>query len=66
MIKGAVVQNVSWEKRKARLLIQILALQPMRKLHCEELIEKLFPDVDGSFSGNKVNVSTRFGNTKNA
>jgi DNA-binding SARP family transcriptional activator len=46
LIKGVVVPNAMWEKRKARLLVQILALQPMRKLHREELIEKLFSDVD--------------------
>jgi DNA-binding SARP family transcriptional activator len=46
MVKGAVVPNAAWEKRKARLLVQILALQPIRELHREELIEKLFPEVD--------------------
>jgi len=43
LINGAAVPNAAWQKRKAKLLVQILALLPAREAHREELIEKLFP-----------------------
>jgi DNA-binding SARP family transcriptional activator len=46
LINGAVVPNAAWEKRKAKLLVQILALLPTREAHRENLIEKLFPETD--------------------
>ena len=46
LINGAVVPNAAWEKRKAKLLVQILALLPTRAAHREKLIEKLFPETD--------------------
>ena len=46
MVKGFVVPHKNWQKRKAKLLFEILALHPLNELHREELIEKLFPDSD--------------------
>jgi DNA-binding SARP family transcriptional activator len=46
IVDGVAVSNADWQKRKARLLIQILALQPSHELHREELMEMLFPDID--------------------
>jgi LuxR family transcriptional regulator, maltose regulon positive regulatory protein len=46
LINGAAVPNAAWQKRKAKLLVQILALLPAREAHREELIEKLFPETD--------------------
>ncbi len=45
-VEGIAVSNAAWQKRKAKLLIQILALQPSRGLHREELMEMLFPEMD--------------------
>lgn len=45
-VKGLTVSNSAWQKRKAKLLVQILALQPAHEIHREELIEMLFPEVD--------------------
>lgn len=45
-VNHTVVANTSWQKRKARLLVQILALQPTRELRREELIEMLFPETE--------------------
>lgn len=40
------VRNSDWQKRSARLLVQILALNPLREIHREELMEILFPKMD--------------------
>src|SRR5687768_17149310 len=45
-VRGSVVTNAVWQKRKAKLLVQILALQPTHELHREVLIEKLFPETE--------------------
>lgn len=45
-VKDSVVANAAWQKHKAKLLVQILALHPAHELHREELIEKLFPEMD--------------------
>lgn len=46
ILEGVVVPNSQWQKRKAKLLVQILALNPSHELHREELIEILFPEFD--------------------
>jgi DNA-binding SARP family transcriptional activator len=46
LVRGSVVGNAAWQKRKAKLLVQILALHPAHELHREELIEILFPETD--------------------
>ena len=46
LVKDLVVLNGAWKKRKAKLLVQILALQPAYELHRERLIEMLFPETD--------------------
>ena len=40
---NSAIANSQWQKRKAKLLVQILALQPPHELHREELSEMLFP-----------------------
>jgi DNA-binding SARP family transcriptional activator len=46
LVDGFVISNEYWQKRKAKLLVQILALKQSHEIHREELIEMLFPDVD--------------------
>ena len=45
-VRGSVVAKAAWQKRKAKLLVEILALHPAHELHREELIEILFPETD--------------------
>ena len=45
-VKDFIVSNSAWQKRKAKLLVQILALQSAHELHREKLIEILFPEID--------------------
>lgn len=46
LVKGSAVANSRWQKRKAKLLIQILALQPTHEINREELAEILFFESD--------------------
>lgn len=46
IVGGSVAPNAAWKKRKAKLLLQILALHPAHELHREELMEMLFPETD--------------------
>jgi DNA-binding SARP family transcriptional activator len=45
-VQGRRVPGSAWQKRKARLLVQILALQRSKSLHRETLVETLFPDAE--------------------
>ncbi|HSU24657.1 MAG TPA: hypothetical protein VLI65_01630, partial [Pyrinomonadaceae bacterium] len=47
IVRGRPIANSAWQKRKARLLVQILALQRSKSMHREQLIEMLWPDADG-------------------
>jgi len=46
VVEGSILTNSNWQKRKAKLLLQILALQPEYELHREALTEMLFPETD--------------------
>lgn len=46
LVKGAFVPNAAWQKRKAKMLVQLLALRRTHEARREELIEKLFPETD--------------------
>jgi LuxR family transcriptional regulator, maltose regulon positive regulatory protein len=45
-VNGRYVPDAAWQKRKAKLLVQLLALQPTHELRREELAEILFPETD--------------------
>lgn len=46
LVKGALVPNAAWQKRRAKLFVQIIALKSSHEIHREELIEMLYPDAD--------------------
>src|SRR5207244_7757395 len=46
VLDGRVVTERHWARRKPALLIKLLALQPHRQLHREQMIELLWPDSD--------------------
>ncbi|MDQ3817104.1 MAG: winged helix-turn-helix domain-containing protein, partial [Acidobacteriota bacterium] len=45
-VDGVPVAAHHWPRRKAQLLVKILALQPGHQLHREQLMEMLWPDVE--------------------
>lgn len=46
VVRGEVVDEGRWTRRKAKALVQLLALRPHRRLNREQAMELLFPDLD--------------------
>ena len=46
VVDGREVRDADWPRRKAQSLIKLLALQPQRRLHREQLIEALYPELE--------------------
>ena len=46
VVQGRFVTRAGWQKRKARMLVQILALQRSKSMRRDQLVELLFPDAD--------------------
>ena len=46
LVDGVPVDERRWVRRKSKVLVKLLALQPRRQLHKEELINLLWPDLD--------------------
>ena len=44
-----------WPRRKAKQLVQILALSPQLRLHREQLMETLWPDLSSDAAANNLN-----------
>src|SRR2546423_4501074 len=54
VVDGRVVTERQWSRRKPALLIKLLALQPHRQLHREQMIELLWPDSDPNAAINNL------------
>src|SRR5262249_38792780 len=50
-VDGAPVEERQWARRKPKLLIKLLALQPHHQLHREQIIEFLWPELDSEAAG---------------
>src|SRR5687768_9121251 len=48
------VPDESWRLRKARTLVKLLALAPGRRMHREELIDQLWPDLSPEAADNQL------------
>ncbi|MGZ4291780.1 MAG: BTAD domain-containing putative transcriptional regulator [Gaiellaceae bacterium] len=51
-VDGVEVDDKAWRLRKARTLVKVLALEPGRRLHREQVMELLWPDLDASAAQN--------------
>jgi DNA-binding SARP family transcriptional activator/TolB-like protein/Flp pilus assembly protein TadD len=47
LVDGLVVDDTRWTRRKAKSLVKILALQKGHQMHREQLIDLLWPEMDG-------------------
>jgi predicted ATPase/DNA-binding SARP family transcriptional activator len=54
-VDGTSVEERRWSRRKAKLLIKLLALQPHHQLHREQLIETLWPELDSEAAVSNFN-----------
>ena len=53
-VGGAPVSAERWLRRKPRSLVKLLALQPRRQLHREQIIDLLWPDADFESAANNL------------
>jgi predicted ATPase/DNA-binding SARP family transcriptional activator len=53
-VDGVPVEAARWSRRKSKLLVKLLALQPQHQLHREQIIELLWPDQGFSASVNNL------------
>jgi predicted ATPase/DNA-binding SARP family transcriptional activator len=51
------VDESGWRLRKARSLVKLLALAPARRLHREQLLELLWPDLAPEAAGNNLRTT---------
>ncbi|MFN2599148.1 MAG: BTAD domain-containing putative transcriptional regulator [Pyrinomonadaceae bacterium] len=53
-VDGRAVEARRWSRRKPKLLVKLLALQPHQQLHREQAMELLWPDSDLEAAGNNL------------
>src|SRR5438477_2117710 len=53
-VDGREVEERLWSRRKPKLLVKLLALQPHHQIHREQLMELLWPDLDGEAAANNL------------
>src|SRR5947208_2120686 len=56
-VDGVLVDEKNFSRRKPKLLIKLLALQPHRQLHREQVMEFLWPDLDVASAANSLHKS---------
>jgi predicted ATPase/DNA-binding SARP family transcriptional activator len=53
-VGGVSVEATRWARRKSKMLLKLLALQPQHQLHREQIIELLWPDQGGNAAVNNL------------
>jgi predicted ATPase/DNA-binding SARP family transcriptional activator len=53
-IGGQVVSSAVWRQRRAAAVVKLLALEPGHRLHREQLLETLWPDLDIESAANNL------------
>ena len=53
-VNGVPVEDHRWTRRKPKLLLKLLALQPHHQLHREQAMELLWPDSDPEAANNNL------------
>jgi DNA-binding SARP family transcriptional activator len=59
-VDGHELPQAAWKRRKARSIVKLLALAPRQTLHREELIEQLWPDLDGNAAAGNLRLLLHF------
>ena len=50
-VGGRAVPDVTWRRRKTAALVKLLALAPAHRLHREQIMDALWPELDPAASG---------------
>ena len=45
LVRGHAVEDARWARPQARLLVKLLALDPRHQLHCQQLVDAIWPDL---------------------
>src|SRR5437763_590137 len=53
-VDGMTVEESRWTRRKAKLLLKLLALQSHHRLHREQLMELLWPEMAPELAANNL------------
>src|ERR1700710_1247627 len=53
-VDGVGVPTTAWRLKKARELVKLLALAPGHRLHREQLMDALWPDLDPAAAANNL------------
>src|SRR5437588_2336011 len=56
-VDGETVEERHFTRRKPKLLVKLLALQPHHQLHREQVMELLWPDLDAEAAINNLHKS---------
>jgi DNA-binding SARP family transcriptional activator len=62
-VGGAVVGPTAWRRRPCAGLVKILAVQPHRSLHREQVMDLLWPDVTVSVAAPRLHKAAHFART---
>jgi DNA-binding SARP family transcriptional activator len=54
-VDGLPVADAQWQRRKAKTLVKLLALQPQHQIHREQLMEMLLPELEPEAAGKNLN-----------
>jgi predicted ATPase/DNA-binding SARP family transcriptional activator len=55
-VRGRVVPADAWRQRRAAAIVKLLALSPSHRLHREQVIEALWPDLEMEAAANNLRV----------
>ena len=56
----SIVIDRSWSRRKARTLLKLLAVQPARTMHRDQVQGWLWPDLDATAAANNLHKNLHF------
>ena len=60
VVGGVEVPSAAWSQRRARDLVKLLALAPRRRMHREQVIDALWPDLPAAAGGGNLRKAVHF------
>lgn len=56
-VGATVIPDQQWRRKKARTIVKLLALAPQQRLHREQVIDAIWPDLDLDAAQNNLHVT---------
>src|SRR3954469_24140073 len=57
LVNGQPVPESAWRQKRAAAVVKLLALEPAHRLHREQLIETLWPELEPDAAANNLRVA---------